>query len=168
MKRKSKKMDVTSLFNYYHEYDDRGNKTYFEMSDGKSWKYKYDNKNNRIYSESNIYGVIKKTKYNTKGDEVSNETITKDYSFKHVLNGGEWQTAYHKRKDGTNIIYDTNGELTHFEDEIGNYRDKQEMAGVPICPFSETDRFNREHGVSVIELFDENGEIDYCDYRFID
>jgi hypothetical protein len=53
----------------YHEFDERGNRVYYERSDGYWEKYEYDGSGNEIYFEnSNGYWI--KIEYDEHGNEV--------------------------------------------------------------------------------------------------
>tara|TARA_R110002012_G_scaffold68563_1_gene178170 strand:- start:10 stop:255 length:246 start_codon:yes stop_codon:yes gene_type:complete len=64
MKTKAQELGITNF--PYEEFDENGNETYTERSDGNWWKRKYDNKGYLTYYE-NCLGTWKNRKYNNKG-----------------------------------------------------------------------------------------------------
>ncbi len=145
-------------------YNNRDKSTFLYVSYGK-WcnsLMAFAPKNRMIYQESYCNGKTTETKYNENGAKTSIETIYNGYVLKQILKGGKWQEVREKRNDGTNIKYNSKGELIHFEDIQGNYWDKKEMPSVPICPFNEMDDFLIRYGISITEIFGENP---YCHYE---
>ena len=80
-------------FSRYYIYDDRGNRIYWEGSDGDWSKWEYDDKGNIIYYE-NSDGWWEKSEYDDKGNMLYSEG-----------SDGIWQ-KYVYDEDGNEIDYD--------------------------------------------------------------
>lgn len=109
----------------FTEKDDNGNIIVWETSKGLKCKFRYDDMNNMIYQEYNFNkGTISKTIYNTKGKEISTETISDVYYSNPILKDWKWQTIYDKSNNGTNAIDSAEDELIRYKAIIGNFWNK--------------------------------------------
>ena len=86
----------------YYIYDERGNKIYWELSDGEWLRSEYDDRGNRIYWEDSS-GKWRKWEYDDKGKLIYYET------------SGYWE----KRE------YDNRGKLIYYEDSDGYIDDRR-------------------------------------------
>lgn len=159
----AKKQNINWDWFGFKESKNADESTYYILSDGIWRKSILTNPptNRMIYEEYYCNGKTTKFEYDTNGVTTSIETIYNGYVSKQTLKDGKWQEVRKKRNDGTNIKYNSKGELIHYEDNHGNYWDKQEMPGILICPFDEKDDFFIRNGIIMVESFDKNGDINY-------
>ena len=88
---------------YFEVYDDKGNRIYYEDSDGKWSKREYDERDNQTYYEDN-YGYWYESEY----DKIGNQIYFED-------SGGVWVRSE----------YDERGNQIYYEESSGYTVDKR-------------------------------------------
>ena len=100
--------------------DEKGNRIYYETSEGFWIKRQYDEKGNRVYYEDST-GYWSKRQYDDKGNEIYFETLN-----------GYWQKCQ----------YDEKGKKIYYEDSNGNIIDKRPKQTVEITLDEIAKKFN--------------------------